>query len=444
MKNFYLSAALCWFCLFVSLLLKAQAPTQPAVNLHFSNVEGHSFSVNYTRGNGSSRLVIARKGQPVTSIPQNGKDYNHNLVFGKGEELNEGEFVVYDGTIAGFGLSGLTPNTEYHFAVFEYNGSGFGTQYLTQSFLNGQGSTLAPPAVQVSGLTASQLNGNSALLSWVNGSGTRRLVIMRAGQPVNGFPVNNIRYPGNSFFGSGSIVPNANSSEPTPNYVVYNGERKEVIVTNLNPTIVYHFAILEFNDFGSSVMYQSGPMLTGTASPAVPLPLVLAFFKVTMQQGKPLLQWATLQEQHTANFYVEARIGNGSFATIAAIPAAGFSNSQRPYSYLHPATQHGIIQYRLRMSDKDGSFTYSKVVQVEISPKEKTWWQLSGNTLMLNLGTMYGSAIHAQLYDGNGRLLKQVATRQPMVQMNLGGLPKGLYHVVWYDNGKQKSIIVHY
>jgi hypothetical protein len=340
-------------------------------------------------------------------------------------------------------VSGLVPGTTYYGAIFEMNGSNR-PAYLTHNPATFRFTTIGAPSVSATDpLVTDQLN-TSLKLSWTNGSGQRRLVIMRAGQPVNGWPVNNKRYPGNSFFGSGTVVPNANSSEPAPNYVVYNGEGKEVIITNLNPSVIYHFAIVEYNDFGNTIMYQVSPYFTGTASSATPLPLLLDYFRVSLQQGKPLLEWATLQEQHTANFYVEARVGNQSFATITAIPAAGFSNSQKLYSYLHPVTQPGVLQYRLRMSDKDGTFTYSKVVQVEISPKEKTWWQLSGNMLMLNLGTIQGSAIHALLYDGAGRLLRQLVTRQPIVQMNLTGLPKGTYHVVWHDKGKQKSIIIQY
>ena len=32
---------------------------------------------------------------------------------------------------------GLKPNTAYHFAVFEYNGTGATTEYLTSTFLTG-------------------------------------------------------------------------------------------------------------------------------------------------------------------------------------------------------------------------------------------------------------------------------------------------------------------
>jgi len=418
-------------------------PGVPATHAQVSNIGATTANIGVTAGNGSSRLVVLRQGSAVTMVPNQYIAYSGSGSFSSAAPQSDGSRVIAATNATQVEVTGLMPGTTYYGAVFEMNGNDR-PAYLTQNPATFRFTTIGAPAISASeAMVSDQLN-TSLKLSWTNGSGQRRLVIMRAGQPVNGFPANNIRYPGNSFFGSGSIVPNANSSEPALNYVVYNGEGKEVIVTNLNPAIIYHFAIVEFNDFGNSILYQSGPLHTGTASPAVPLPLILDFFKVTLQQDKPLLQWATLQEQHTANFYVEARMGNESFATIATIPAAGFSNSQRLYNYQHPATQQGIIQYRLRMSDKDGTFTYSQVVQVEIRHKEKTWWQLSGNTLMLNLGTMPASAIQARLYDGNGRLLRHAVARQPMVQINLAGLPKGIYHVVWYDDGKQKSIIIHY
>ena len=94
--------------------------------------------LNWTPGNGTRRLIVAKAGAPVDEFPVDGTSYLADTIFGTGSNLGNGNYVVYNGSGNNLGLSGLTLGETYHFAIFEYNGnaatSGYNiSQYATAS-----------------------------------------------------------------------------------------------------------------------------------------------------------------------------------------------------------------------------------------------------------------------------------------------------------------------
>lgn len=228
-------------------------PTTPSTNLNSSNIEGNSITFSWTNGNGANRLIIARKDNPVTALPVNGIDYIANSTFGLGNEISTGQFVVFKGPGNSFTLSGLIPATTYHIAIFEFNGSGFSTEYLTAAFLSGSRTTLTAPTTQVSNFTVSNVTGNSLRLNYTAGNGSSRLILAKAGSPVDANPTDLVNYSSSNQFGMGDQV-------GTGNYVVAKGGTTATI-TDLQPNTTYHFAAFEFNG-------SSGPVYL-TVSPAI-------------------------------------------------------------------------------------------------------------------------------------------------------------------------------
>ena len=90
--------------------------------------------MNFTAGNGTRRIVIAKAGSTVNVLPVDGNYYTASNTFGAGTDLGSGNFVVYDGTGTTATITGVTSGTNYYFGVFEYNGVGFGSNYLLPSF----------------------------------------------------------------------------------------------------------------------------------------------------------------------------------------------------------------------------------------------------------------------------------------------------------------------
>ncbi|WP_370480271.1 hypothetical protein, partial [Tamlana flava] len=227
-------------------------PTLNTNAMYFTNVDGDRFYRNMFSnyyGNGQSRLIIAKADSPVTAVPVDGTSYTASTTFGNGDEIAPGEFVMHSGANGGNWVYGLQPETTYYFKVFEYNGTGTETFYLTGNDINGDPpfetsyATLSPPTVQASNIQFSNIIGTSMTVSWTRGDDQQSgcILIAKEGSPVDIEPQNGINYSSSSNFGTGS------TEIGTGNFALYEGSGTSDIVGNLKPNTTYHFALFEYN-----------------------------------------------------------------------------------------------------------------------------------------------------------------------------------------------------
>lgn len=100
------------------------APTVQASNITFSNVAQNMMDVNWTNGDGEKRVVIMNTTNSFTA-PTDGTDPIADPVYAGGEQ------VVYNGAGSSVTVTGLDALTTYWFRIYEYNGAGTSTLYLT-------------------------------------------------------------------------------------------------------------------------------------------------------------------------------------------------------------------------------------------------------------------------------------------------------------------------
>ena len=231
--------------------ITSSSPSVSASNfsVNNANVDGDRFYYSFTKGNGARRMVVAKKGSPVTSKPVDGEPYTANADFGSGSEMAPGEFVIYSGTGSGSWVYNLEPSTTYHLAIFEFNGTGTSTYYLRDPFLVGEKATLIPPNTQAKNLTFSNVTGNSITVSWTNGNGSGRVLVGKEGAAVDVSPADFVNYGGGSgSFSNGSNLGNGN-------YIQYSGSSNTTTLTGLSPNKTYHFEIFEFTGSGTGRQY---------------------------------------------------------------------------------------------------------------------------------------------------------------------------------------------
>jgi hypothetical protein len=106
------------------------------------------------------------------------------------------------------------------------------------------------------------------------------------------------------------------------------------------------------------------------------LPVELSSFASSVNGRDVSLNWTTKTEKNSNKFEIERSV-NLNWVNIGSVKASVLSNSPKQYSFTDKNLQSGKYQYRLKMIDNDGSFTYSKVVEAAITlPKE---FELSQN-----------------------------------------------------------------
>jgi|GEM_PF-781622 len=150
----------------VSGVLLAAEPTI-ASEVTVDSVTGKTSALSFTGGNGVKRIVAISSGTELSWLPEDGKviggvSANFNQAIDQGKDTK----IVYDGAGSSVTITGLTSNTTYSVAVFEYNVADGNTHnYLTTSF----GSvTFATAIVPVLGVSPTVLNFGSVLIDQEN------------------------------------------------------------------------------------------------------------------------------------------------------------------------------------------------------------------------------------------------------------------------------------
>ncbi len=111
----------------------------------------------------------------------------------------------------------------------------------------------------------------------------------------------------------------------------------------------------------------------GVASPwvlvdqSVPLPIELVEFTAVAKLGIVELNWRTASELNNDLFTIERSTSGEKFYKIDSISGAGTKSSESKYLAKDLNPNPGLSYYRLKQTDFDGKFTYSKVISVEIA-----------------------------------------------------------------------------
>ena len=158
--------------------------------------------------------------------------------------------------------------------------------------------------------------------------------------PTDAAGIANLRIT--QFHGTGTTpdtyVGGSGDIDPTDNNIVWNASASRWEVT--------------FDITGFSGFFVSG-------SPITPLPLTLTAFTGEQTTTGNQLHWTTTMEENTASFFIQKQT-TGNFEDIARLPAAGNSHQLLQYSYTD--AEKGDARYRLKMTDIDAKFTYSRIL----------------------------------------------------------------------------------
>jgi hypothetical protein len=108
------------------------------------------------------------------------------------------------------------------------------------------------------------------------------------------------------------------------------------------------------------------------------VPVELISFNAKYFDGKVNLEWITATETNNHGFEIQRKQENSEWENIGFIEGHGTTTEQKEYSYLDEISfvQSSFLVYRLKQIDFDGSFKYSKVVELETIPNK---YELSQN-----------------------------------------------------------------
>lgn len=182
-----------------------------------------SVTLSWTKGNGARRVVIARLSNTVNYLPADTTAYTANSLFGAGSS---------------FTLKGLSGGNTYHFAIYEYNGTG---SLIVYNFISPLKHSIQipnnPPSGQASNLTLSSNTDTSMIIRWTRGNGSGTLVVARESSSITQTPSFGIDYLSSASFAAGDTIADGT-------YVVYKGTDDSTEVIGLSPNKTYSFQLL--------------------------------------------------------------------------------------------------------------------------------------------------------------------------------------------------------
>lgn len=106
-----------------------------------------------------------------------------------------------------------------------------------------------------------------------------------------------------------------------------------------------------------------------------PLPVTLISFTAIKSEGTVVLNWETTQETNSDRFEIQrSRDGKAWFA-LGSVKAKGESTIKQTYSFTDLHVENSSLPkenlYRLKMIDRDGTFAYSRIRNVQFENLEK-------------------------------------------------------------------------
>lgn len=104
-----------------------------------------------------------------------------------------------------------------------------------------------------------------------------------------------------------------------------------------------------------------------------PLPIMLLNFSAYLKENDGVINWTTANEYNNDFFTLERSWDSKKFETINIQKGAGVSNAQLNYNYVDnnlALSGNEIVYYRLKQTDFNGAFSYSKIIALRLANKE--------------------------------------------------------------------------
>ena len=172
------------------------------------------------------------------------------------------------------------------------------------------------------------------------------------------------------------------------------------------------------------------------------------YFRAKVQNDKTVdLSWSTLSETNNDFFTIERSQDGIQWQVVATVKGAGDSKQTLFYNFTDSIPLSGVSYYRLKQTDFDGTFAYSKIVSVYLGKSNVLSVQLYPNPstgiFYVNMNSS-ADLVSISVSDLLGKLVYTKTLDKTTKQLNMSHLPKGTYLATIKAEGliKREKIII--
>jgi hypothetical protein len=179
--------------------------------------------------------------------------------------------------------------------------------------------------------------------------------------------------------------------------------------------------------------------------PAVILPIVLTDFTGRANnEHNTLLNWVTSSEENNRQFDIEISRDGINFALLATVVSQGNSAVPQKYEYLHVKPPSGLTWYRLKQTDRDGKYAYSKIIFVNIDKgivRSFVYPVPARDMITVTFGSIITKGA-IEIFSADMKNIKRESIDGPSAKkdMNISGIPQGVYFIR-ISNGVSNEIL---
>lgn len=158
------------------------------------------------------------------------------------------------------------------------------------------------------------------------------------------------------------------------------------------------------------------------------LSMTLVSFYSSHQDQDIILYWKTANEENINSFEIElSGNGNSEWKPLETIPSMAANETGFSYSFTDHSKMNGDRYYRLKIIEKGGKYSYSKILFINSSQTETI--ALSSTLVYSSVNVTLPASGPAQVsvFNTSGQLVKTLVTENESFNMDVSGLTRGAY-----------------
>ena len=178
----------------------------------------------------------------------------------------------------------------------------------------------------------------------------------------------------------------------------------------------------------------------------MPLPIELLSFNGLCNNGKVNLTWSTASETNNDFFTIEKSADGINFQFVTTVDGAGNSTQIINYAYTDKEPLSGKSYYRLKQTDFDGEFKYSRSISVEGCDNDEqaaaviNAYSNGAGSIFILINSVVDEKYNVSLFDVKGSRLtneqKSTSIGRNEFFLDISHLAKGIYLITIQNETK--------
>lgn len=182
--------------------------------------------------------------------------------------------------------------------------------------------------------------------------------------------------------------------------------------------------------------------MTATLS-SPPLPITLLYFNGLNEHSYNSFSWSTATEINNDYFTLEKTTDAVNFTTVVKTNGAGNSNIPLIYSIIDYHPTEGLSYYRLKQTDFDGEYSYSKLVAIDVPNQLRGSFNIYpnpfGTSATISIKDAQLKNVELRIYNVLGEVMLVKIITAPSTTLDTKDFLSGIYFYQFTEN----NMVVH-